>query len=325
MKLIPIQEAYQRKFERQSTLKELSSEYKLDISGYCARVGAISQGCVGCFIDSPAWSVRLGAGTSQPSLCQCNCPYCFESDEAWYRNQPAISDDWELSADMRRTILGYFLKCDKLFAHTVYSFTGSEGMLYLPVVKEYMKVFRGDVDKMLGCRGFAKIYTNGLLLTTDKIAKLKDYGIDEVRVHLGASNFSKTVYKNIEAAIHHLPVVSVETPAWPPHRKKLFEMLPILEDIGVQHLNLGQVEIDNNRHMIDKALPTAEIYQTNGYFLDDGGLVEEIIKDVILNKYSYSVIDCNAFVHQRLNSTTQRKDPLLSDQSSLGESLVGSK
>jgi hypothetical protein len=32
--------------------------------------------------------------------------------------------------------------------------------------------------------------------------------------------------------------------------------------------------------------------------LDDGGMVEDIMQEVINKKYSYSVIDCNAFVKQ---------------------------
>ncbi len=50
-------------------------------------------------------------------------------------------------------------------------------------------------------------------------------GFDEVRFHLGASNFSAKVYENLGNATRLLKAVSVETPAWPPHREKLFEML----------------------------------------------------------------------------------------------------
>jgi len=324
MKVISIQEAYRRKFERQQKLSAFSCKYKLDISGHCAHIGNISRGCVSCFINSPAWSVRLGAGTSHPSLCQCRCPYCFESDIQWYKDQQLVLDKWELPDDMKRVIISYFLKCENLFDFTVYSFTGSEGLHYMQVVREFMKIFRGDVDKMLGTSGWAKIYTNGLLLTRDNILKLKDFGVDEVRVHLGATNFSEAVYKNMEEAARHLPVITVETPAWPPHRKKLFEMLPIIKDIGVKHLNIDQVEIDNNIKTIDRLIPDSEIYQTYRYFLDDGGLVEDLMREVIIKGYPYSVIDCNAFVHQKLDSKALLKDSLFFHQSQVGEKLVNS-
>ncbi len=128
-------------------------------------------------------------------------------------------------------------------------------------------------------------------------AQVQDLGFDEIRFHLGASNFSKEVYQNLEKAIGYFKAVSVETPAWPPHRNNLFEMLPIIDSIGLKHLNLGEIEIHaSNLDKIAGILPNAEIYQCYEMHLYDGGLVYDIIEEVIRKKYSYSVIDCDCFV-----------------------------
>jgi len=40
--------------------------------------------------------------------------------------------------------------------------------------------------------------------------------------------------------------------------------------------------------------------------MDDGGLVEDIMREVLVNGYSYSVIDCNGFVKQNRSALTER-------------------
>jgi len=77
-------------------------------------------------------------------------------------------------------------------------------------------------------------------------------------------------------------------------------MLPIIEDIGVKHLNICQIEIMSRAQLkkIERALGGIEIYQAFYPVLDDGGLVEDIMREVLEKSYSYSVLDCNGFVKQ---------------------------
>jgi pyruvate formate-lyase activating enzyme-like uncharacterized protein len=182
-----------------------------------------------------------------------------------------------------------------------YEFTGvCEPLLYLPIIEEFMQFFRDVVDPFMGTKGWAKVYTNGTLLNADNIMRLKAIGFDEVRVHLGATNFSQAVYHNLREAVKHIPTITVETPAWPPHREKLFEMLPTIADIGVKHLDICQVEIASKAQLgrIEKAMGEIELYQAFYPMMDDGGLVEDIMREVLEKGYSFSVIDCNGFVKQ---------------------------
>jgi len=149
----------------------------------------------------------------------------------------------------------------------------------------------------MNVRPWYYLYTNGILADRDMLMKLKEMGFDEMRFHLGASDFAEGVYRNMEEAVSILDTVTVETPAWPPHRQKLFEMLPILEEIGVRHLNLGQVEItESNRGRIAEVIPDAEIFQCYNIHLDDHGLVYDIMEEVLRKGYRFSVLDCSAFV-----------------------------
>jgi len=279
MKLISIQKAYQRKFERQRTIKKLA----YDASGHCVHIGKLSPGCYHCFAPDLS-QINFYSGNK----CNSNCAYCNSNKRRVY-----VSAKEHL---VRQTLL-YKKVLSKDFRPTAMSFSGGgEPLLYMDVIKGYMKVLR-DIEKQTGHKPWYYLYTNGILANPEVLAQLKELGFDEIRFHLGSSNFSKAVYSNLKKAMRYLKVVTVETPAWEPHRKKLFAMLPIIEDIGVKHLNIGEIEINKyNYKRISKIMPHAEIYQCYETHLYDGGLVYDIIEEVIRKKYSYSVLDCNCFV-----------------------------
>ncbi len=307
IKIIPIQEAYKRKIERQEKLKGL----KFQCHGSCAYVGKdVSPGCYACFYsDACCWGFMLGRHVGLPNVCNRDCVYCFEPHqvqqnysvpEGW-----GIREEWKDSVKRTFTAAKYRITTDCKMQY--YEFTGvSEPLLYLPVIEEWMKFFRNEIDPFMGTKGWAKVYTNGTLLNLDNILKLEGLGFDEVRIHPGATNFSKEVYDNVRLAVKHIPVVTVETPSWPPHRRKLFEMLPIIEDIGVKHLDICQIEITSKEQLgkIEKALGEVELYQAFYPVMDDGGLVEDIMRGVLEKGYSYSVIDCNGFVKQSRSALT---------------------
>ena len=278
MKLISIQEAFTRKFERQKRVPALG----LHASGHCAHIGPISPGCRGCFEPDPfRRNILCGA------RCNLKCGYCHEKlagepDKEWIiRSKARIYKD-SYAAD---------------YAPKSVSFSGGgEPLLYLDVIEEYMAIFR-EVAPRMKSRPWYYLYTNGILANRTVLHRLKELGFDEIRFHLGASDFSSEVLGNMKEAAHHFKAITVETPAWPPHRKKLFETLPILNDIGVKHLNLGEVEIKkHNIERIAAMLPEAEIYQCHEMHLDDGGLVYDVMEEVLAKKFAFSVLDCNCFV-----------------------------
>jgi len=309
IKFISIQEAYGKKIQRQKALKGL----KFKCHGSCAYIGEdVSPGCYGCFYsDAYSYGFMLGRDVGLPNVCNRNCVYCFEPH--YVRPDFTVPPDWKLSEEVKDAIKR-LLPLNKRLITTdckmqYYEFTGvCETLLYLPAIKEAMEFLRTEVDTFMGTRGWAKIYTNGTLLNLDNILKLKDMGFDEVRIHPGASNFSEEVYENMRIAVKHIPTVTVETPSWPPHRQKLLEMLPIIEDIGVKHLDICQIEITNDKQLqkIEDALGDIEIYQAFYPVIDDGGLVEDIIREVLKKGYSYSVIDCNGFVKQSRSAISIR-------------------
>lgn len=309
VKIVPIQEAYKRKIERQEKVEGL----KFMCHGSCAFIGKdISPGCYGCFYsDAYYCGFMLGRDLGLPNICNRDCVYCFSPHRVDQSN--VVSEEWQLSEEWKSTIFESMVEQQRMLPSACnmqyYEFTGiCEPLLYLPVLRELMGFLRNVIDTHMGTRGWAKIYTNGTLLNEDNVLKLADMGFDEVRVHPGASNFSQEVYNNMRLAVKHIPTVTVETPAWPPHREKLFRMLPIIEDIGIEHVDICQIEIANGDQLkrIENALVDIEIYQAFYPVMDDNGLVEDIMAEVIKQDYSYSVLDCNGFVKQSKSSLSSR-------------------
>lgn len=301
IKIIPVQEAYKRKIERQEKLKGL----KFKCHGSCAYIGEdISPGCYGCFYsDAYHRAFLLGRDVGLPNVCNKDCVYCFEPHIV--RQDYTPPEDFTLGDKWQDTIRQYLAEERQTITTDAkmqyYEFTGvCEPLFYISILEEFMQFFRNVVDPFMGTKGWAKVYTNGTLLNLDNILRLKEAGFDEVRVHLGATNFSNAVYENMRLAVKHIPTVTVETASWPPHRGKLFEMLPIIQDIGVKYVNICQVEIASKAQLsrIEKALGNIELYQAFYPVMDDGGLVEDIMKEVLDRCYTYSVLDCNGFVKQ---------------------------
>jgi len=284
MRLISIQEAFRRRFERQASMSGL----EFHASGHCVHVGKLSPGCYSCFAAN-----TLRGNFLLGSRCNRNCDYCYGSAG---EDPPAMqSRDERLRK--KAVLLRGALRLDRRYEAVVISFTGGgEPLMQMDALQDYMHFYRG-LEPRMNVRPWYYLYTNGILADRDMLMKLKEMGFDEIRFHLGASDFAEGVYRNMEEAVSILDTVTVETPAWPPHRQKLFEMLPILEEIGVRHLNLGQVEItESNRGRIAEVLPDAEIFQCYNIHLDDHGLVYDIMEEVLRKGYRFSVLDCSAFV-----------------------------
>jgi pyruvate formate-lyase activating enzyme-like uncharacterized protein len=285
VKLIRIQEAFRRRFDRQDRIPGL----EIHASGHCAHIGRLSPGCHACFApDTLRFNIPLG------SRCNCNCDYCYHVPDEPFLSAPSREGRLRQKASLLKNALAPGAD----YARAVISFTSGRGepLLHADLLAECMGLFR-DVEDRMKARPWYYLYTNGILAGRDMLLRLRDLGFCEIRFHLGASNFAAGVYRNVKEAVGILDTVTVETPAWPPHRDKLFEMLPILDDLGVRHLNLGQIEITaENRERIAEILPDAEVFQCHDIHLDDGGLVYDLMEEVLRRSYRFSVLDCSAFV-----------------------------
>jgi hypothetical protein len=307
MKIINIQEAFSRKIQRQQELADNFSLPQFHCGGNCFHIGKVSFGCLGCFHKQGSilkLGFRLGEEAGLPNVCNFACPHCFPSCNGnFVAGAYAVPLNWTLPEEIKDNWLANLNNLQEPLEYMIYTFTGaeSEPLFYLPVIEQSMDFCINVLEPIAKLRGYAKVYTNGVFLDDTRIQRLVDMRIDEVRVNISASRFSEKVYANIAKAVEKISTVTVEVPLWEPNRKKIFEMLPIINDLGVKHLNVCQIEIHNEEsfNKIAEDLPSdTECFQVGRDMLniDDKGFCEDLMREVLERKYSYSVIDCNAFV-----------------------------
>ncbi len=318
--LIPPQTAVQRLLERQSQIAEL----ELHANGHAAHIGKLSPGCLHCFTADRFYTNFAPAQISGISnFCQRDCDYC-QDDKTQRVSKVASSAWWKFDTHkvrpkmpLRKVLLADAFanagkppnkgivdqttgKVDGRLYPSI-SFSGmGEPTLHLEVIEQYIKFYRTEVDPVIGKHTWVHLYTNGLSMTRKMAKQCVAMGVDEIRFHLGASDFSEKVYKNLEIAIRYFGTVSVETPLWPPHREKLFEMLPRIDELGVKHLNLGQVEMNKgNRESLLDAYPEGRWYPMQAYQLYESiDLFYDLLEEYVKNDYSYSILSCDGFVKQ---------------------------
>jgi pyruvate formate-lyase activating enzyme-like uncharacterized protein len=281
MKFLSYMDVMEKKIKRRRSIPGL----EIDVHGHCIHIGKISYGCRGCFSSVDGGAVSLG------QRCNVTCSYCF-----YNKNRTNREYLFELNNTFK---LNKYLFNQKLRPYNISYQSCGETLQYIDDFKKFAELFK-KWEERDNIEIYHHLYNNGMFATKENLKKLKDYEIDEIRFHLGASNFSKKVINNMYEASKMGFIVTVETPAWPNHKDKLWNCLPILEDIGIKHFNL--IEICVTIHNINDIINTTFDYYTDeiGFYKDsalymyDGGMVYDLIEEVLDKKYSFSVLDCNS-------------------------------
>jgi pyruvate formate-lyase activating enzyme-like uncharacterized protein len=86
------------------------------------------------------------------------------------------------------------------------------------------------------------VYTNGLLADAQKLRRLAELGVHEIRFNLAATGYDDpTVLRNLETAAGLIPNLTVEIPAIPEHAAKVLSCLVHWPALGVRFLNLHEL------------------------------------------------------------------------------------
>ena len=86
------------------------------------------------------------------------------------------------------------------------------------------------------------VYTNGLLADEEKLRRLGELGVDEIRFNTAATGYDHPmVMRNLATAARSIPNVMVEIPAIPEHVPKLLSCLAEWCALGVKFLNLHEL------------------------------------------------------------------------------------
>jgi pyruvate formate-lyase activating enzyme-like uncharacterized protein len=129
-----------------------------------------------------------------------------------------------------------YIEYIKKFGFKGIGLSGGEPLLTFATTIDFLS----KIKKELGDSVYVWMYTNGTRLTPEKVMKLAEAGLDEIRFDLTATRY-KT--KRLKLALENIPHVTVEIPAIPEDMALLKNMVVELDSLGVDYLNLHQMRL----------------------------------------------------------------------------------
>jgi pyruvate formate-lyase activating enzyme-like uncharacterized protein len=241
--------------------------------------GGLSKGCRAC--KDGGW-LCIFAGYA----CNLSCSFCpqehfVKADKKGYFRNIKIQDIKDCLEQYGKE---YFRGL---------SYSGGEPFLFLDSVLSFSKFVAGRWPHI-----YQWLYTNGLLAGRDQLKRLAGSGINEIRIDLLASNFSKAVMKKLPAARKYFEFLSVEIPSLPGVYDQLInkKMIHRLEESGVDQLNLAEMCLTEHNFGNYPAMP---VYAYRSDFftgmspVDSRILTYKIMKYAIDNKLKMVINDCS--------------------------------
>lgn len=249
----------------------------------------ISPGCDFC--GKGDWSCLFING-----ICNARCFYCPSTQD---RKGLPMTSTLEFATPTD------YVDYVRTFDIRAVSFSGGEPFMTFDRVVQYLKTLRAKISPPL----YVWIYTNGLLVTEDKLKILRDHGLDEIRFDLSADHYRLDALKKAKGII---PCVTVEIPAIPEDLEKTKQVLKPLYDEGVNFLNLHQLRCTpyNLPRLIKRGYtfvhgPGVTVLETELAAL-------ELIRHALANNIALPINYCSfAFRHQFQRAGALKRNALL--------------
>ena len=214
------EKAVEASARRESLLKDIFNHQGpgWEFAGTKLYTHSLSPGCSLC--GNGGWSCLFING-----LCNAKCFYCPSTQTD--KGQPMTNTlEFKNPADYADYV--------RVFNIRGVSFSGGEPFMTFDRVLAFLKTLRSRISRPL----YIWMYTNGLLVTEDKLKTLRDNGLDEIRFDLSAVDYRLDALKK---AVGIIPCVTVEIPAVPEDLEQTRPLLKTLSQEGVNHLNLHQL------------------------------------------------------------------------------------
>jgi len=275
-------------------------EIRVSCLGTKIHHGPLSPGCRQCAEKN--WSCLFISGR-----CNGHCFYC---------PTPQNVDDPPMSASVPFLRPEHFAAYVSRFGFGGASVSGGEPFLDFDRSLEYVRAVR----KTCGPGLHIWLYTNGMLVTEDKLELLAAAGLNEIRFDIGATAYDLKFVRKAKGIIQ---TVTIEIPAVPEERERLRRLLPGMHEAGVSHLNLHQLRLTphNARHLLERDYtfvhgPKVTVLESELCALDLVAFATE-------NRLPLAINYCSFAYKSRFQAAASREkfgSPLLEE----GESLTGS-
>ncbi len=170
-------------------------------------------------------------------LCPSNCFYCPLSLEKLNKDR-IFADEWELD-DEEDT--------EKLVNESEYinakgaGITGGDPLIVWTRTKKYIKILKEN----FGSNFHIHLYTSGLK-NYDKISKMSEIGLDEIRFHPMVNewnNMDKSIIKkSIELSLNTNLDVAIEIPVIPNMQNETIKLIRWADKKNIDFVNLNELE-----------------------------------------------------------------------------------
>ena len=206
--------------QRAQLLAALAPQLAIDFKQTKPHLGPLSPGCRTCGAGS--WSCLFINGK-----CNCRCFYCPTSQD-------------EIGVPTTNQVpfakAGDYADYVHYFGFRGVSVSGGEPMLTFDRTVRYIE----EVRRWLGDDVHLWMYSNGTLLSASHLDRLRDAGLNEIRLDISAADYR---LDKAALAVGTIPCVTVEIPAIPEDHQRLTALLPVLEEMGINHLHLHQLRL----------------------------------------------------------------------------------
>lgn len=211
--------------QRENLLQMLDGAVEWGYNGTKADCRNLSPGCRHC--GNGTWSCLF-----INNLCNATCFYCPAPQKS--KDEPttqtvSFSDPDDYIAYLRK------------FGFTGVSISGGEPLLTFDRTLHFIS----RIHEEMGADVYLWMYTNGMLLDEDKLRLLRQAGLSEIRLDIGA-----TAYRTdkVEMALRWIDRVTVEIPAVPEELDRMKKLMHHFSHIGLHHLNLHQIRCTPHNH-----------------------------------------------------------------------------
>lgn len=189
------------------------------------------KGCRSCLFGTGLSAIR------KTNRCNIQCPFCYNYGELDL--QPPIGEGmWEIGGTrFREEDVELLLATGRKPSGVAY--------VYLEPFME-IELYYSIIARFAKAGIHQHLYTNGILADREKLRRLGEQGLNELRFNLGASNCSDRVIENIRIAKEYIPRVGIETPMTPEFFTSFSQKKQTILQTGLDFINCAELHLNPN-------------------------------------------------------------------------------
>lgn len=262
----------------------------------------LSKGCRAC--KSAAWiCIYIGI------KCNLKCEFCPQLSRHKSSNEYIWANGGDNTIHWKEDLNKVIKRNPQING---ISFSGGEPFLYFDTLVEWIIYIHDNWPNI-----YLWMYTNGLLVTERKVKILIEQGLQEIRFDLAATKYSNKVIETMDLCKNEwgLKYLSAEVPVLPKLMNPLLKSLKTLDKIGLDYLNLHEIQIaQENKERLIKLGASVNLFYSNtrGSLYELGSIFNTYKIINYIEDHNLSIIynDCSSrnYINQSLGFQLQQNN-----------------